>query len=390
MSSHSRGSIRALHLGISNCLIVVAFLAWTCGIVVPVRAENSDEIDLDEITRRLTEWRASFVNLRVVWELRSLPETDEAVDEWPPPPDPDEGNLFTRQEWIWADHGLDRLEDWSFFYEDGTSKFHRIDGYNGPKGVAFRAHFQKVTEDAPEKYIDLRLSDLGTGKPISHIEHDATEALYWPGFAEWLPEILSKWKWELEEVEDIGGQPCARIAATRDEGTEFALCEVLWLDLDHDCLVRRHRQRTLSGVWGKGRDFIVDEFQRLDAGIWFPNRGRSQLGGIPHENHLFVVTEVAVNESLDLTKFDPPTPPVGTAVVGHGRSYTYGTSQAPMATSASSPNSAASNSDAESRNRSAAPPMPSWFWWAGALASMAVVFAALGFWLSRRKLEDRS
>lgn len=58
------------------------------------------DIDLNEIKRRLTEWRFSFVNVRVVWEVRSLPQTDVGVDEWPPPPDPATARLSSRHEWI--------------------------------------------------------------------------------------------------------------------------------------------------------------------------------------------------------------------------------------------------------------------------------------------------
>ena len=375
-----------------NWSALFIFLALSCGSAAPLRAEDPASVDLAEITRRLTEWRASFVNVRVVWELRSLPETDEAVDEWPPPPDPASAKLFARTEWIWADHGLDRLEDWFFFYDDGSSKVHTISGFNGPRGFAFRAQFNKPMEESPEKYVDLLVTGLGVGKPTSFIEHDATEALYWPGFAEWLPEILSKWKWELEDVEDVGGQPCAQIAAIRDEGTKSAVYEVLWLDLNHDCLVRRHRMRTLSGIWGKGRDFIVDEFQRLDAGIWFPKRGRSQLGGVPHENHLFIVTDAAVNESLDAARFDPPSPVVGTSVDDHGRSYTHGISGAApnQGNAPGQPGLAAANTHGASRHPFAAPPTPSWVWWSAAFASVSVVFLLVGLWFSHRKQEDAS
>ncbi|HQU44852.1 MAG TPA: hypothetical protein PK867_18705, partial [Pirellulales bacterium] len=360
----------------------VALLAWNYGGATPVRAEPPGTIDMAEIARRLTEWRGSFVNVRVVWELRSLPETDEGVIEWPPPPDPETAGLFARNEWIWADHGLDLLENWSFFHDDGSSKVHSIEAFSGPKGLVFRAQFRKPTEEGPEEYLDLVLRGLGTGKPISRIERDPTDALYWPGFAEWLPEILAKWKWEIEEVEDVGGQRCARVAD---------LVEVLWLDLDHDCLVRRHRTRTLAGEWpNRGRDFIVDEFQRLDAGIWFPKRGRSQLAGTRHENHLFLVTEAAVNESVDPARFDPPQPAVGTAVDDHGRTYVHGISGPPAhrgnkMNGTEQADSPAGNPGATARFVSASPPASSWIWWSSALAGVAVIFLAAGFWLSHRK-----
>jgi hypothetical protein len=367
--------------------VVTTSLAWCCSGASRAGAEDAAAITLDRITRRVTEWRNSFVNVRAVWELRSLPETQQAVDEWPPPPDPETAPLFARCEWIWADHGLNLLEDWFFFYEDGTSKVHSIDAFNGPKGIVFRAHFQKPSADEPEKYVALQMFGLGVGKPISHISIDPAEGLYWAMLAEWLPEVLSKWKWTLETVEDVGGQPCARIAARRDERMAF---DVLWLDLDHDCLVRRHRYRGVNGQWAQGRDFIVDEFQRLDAGIWFPKLGRSQLGSTPHENHLIVVTEATVNESVDLARFDPPAPRAGTGVadnVGYFGRASAGPAE--RRSRADQPPSATANAAAVPR-RTAASAMASWVWWSAALVSVSIVFLGAGFWFSRHSQENRS
>lgn len=369
-------------------LAVTALVAWCFSGAPRARADDAASISLEEITRRVTEWRSSFVNVRVVWELRSLPETDKALDEWPPPLDPDGARLFGRREWIWADHGLDLLEDWFFFHEDGSSKVHSINAFNGPKRVVFSANFRKPAADVPEQYLGRQLFDLGVGKPISSISRDAVEGLYWPGFAEWLPEVLSKWEWKLEAVEDIHGQPCARIAARRDETADLAWFEVLWLDLDHDCLVRRHRARSLAGQFVQGgRDFVVDEFQRLDEGIWFPKRCRSQLGGTRHENHLIVVTEVAVNESVDLARFDPPPPREVTVASDNAADGRSGGSVNGVS-AAAQPESAAANTNMALR-RSAERRTPSWLWWSAALASVSVVFLGAGFWLSRHRQENR-
>lgn len=351
-------------------------------------AEDAAAITLEDITRRVTEWRNSFVNVRVVYELRSLPETEKAVDEWPPPPDPETAPLFARSEWIWADHGLDLLERRLFFYEDGTSKVHSIDVFNGPKRFVFRAQFNKASADVPEKYLDLQMFGLGVGKPISRMSRDAVEGLYWPVSAEWLPEILAKWKWTLETVEDIGGQPCARIATRRVERDNHAWFDVLWLDLDHDCLVRRNRARAIDGQWAQaGRDFIVDEFQRLDVGIWFPKRGRDQLAGTPHENHLIVVTEAAVNESVDLARFDPPSPRPGT-VVSDNIGYFGSAIGGPAGQGSRGDQPPSTNAGAVAR-RTAAAGTPRWVWWSAALLSVSVVFLGAGFWFSRHRQENR-
>lgn len=370
-----------------KCWAVSALLAWCCSFASRARAEDDASISMEEVTRRVTEWRSSFVNVHVVWELRTLPETDEAVDEWPPPPEPETAPLFARREWFWADHGLDLLEDWFFFHADGTSKAHSIDAFNGPKGFTFRAHFEKPAVSEPENYRDLQLLGLGVGKPISRMARDAMDGLYWSEFAEWLPQVLSKWKWTLEEVEQVGGAPCARISARREESAKFTWVEVLWLDLNHDCLVRRRRQRALNGQWGRAGDFIVDEFQRLDAGIWFPKRARSQLGTIPHENHLVVITKATVNESLDLSRFDPPAPRPGTAVVDNvgyfGRAPAGLKNQG---SEAGQTDPAVANANM-AFHRSAAGPTPSWFWWSATLASLSILFLGAGFWFSRHRQE---
>lgn len=360
-------------------LTVLALVTALSASAASTRADDPPNISLDEIAQRLTQWRNSFANLRVVWELRSLPETDNAVDEWPAPPDPTMAPLFARQEWIWADHGLDRLEDWFFFYDDGSSEVHSIEAFNGPKGVVFRAHFRKPSEQEPEKFVDLVLRGLGTGNSTSSINRAAMEGLYWPVIAEWLPEIFSKWKWELEAVEEVAGERCARIVASDPQSPEIV--HILWLDLSHDCLVRRHRGRTENP---SRPDFIVDEFQRLESGIWFPKRGRQQLGGTPHENHVFVVTEAAVNESIDLARFDPPEPAVGTVVDDHGRPYTHG------ASGAAAPEKSADESvQATPRFPSAVPKTAISVVTSAALAILAVVFLTAGFWFSHRKKETR-
>ncbi|MEQ9406951.1 MAG: hypothetical protein RIK87_04465 [Fuerstiella sp.] len=130
--------------------------------------------------------------------------------------------------------------------------------------------------------------------------------LYWAPTAEWLPEILAREQWVLEGVEPILGNACAKVSYN-------STAEILWLDLEHDGLPRRH----LTNAGSTNVDFVVDEFQELDGGLWFPKLGRIQLlnndnGNV--QNQLFVVTMAQVNISLDLTRFQPPKPARGTVV----------------------------------------------------------------------------
>ena len=95
-------------------LAVVAALFGTCGIHTPVHAQNSNKIDLAEVTQRLTQWRSSMINLHIVYEMRNLATTtDKPLTEWPIPEDPESGRQFLRKEWIWADHGLDLFATFS-------------------------------------------------------------------------------------------------------------------------------------------------------------------------------------------------------------------------------------------------------------------------------------
>jgi hypothetical protein len=373
--------------------VALAVFAWSCT-VTSLSAEDG-KITLDEISRRLGEWRSSFVNIRVVWEARALPETNDAIGEWPPPPPEAETEPpFLRTEWIWADHGLDLLEDRRYSYENGSAQSdgHSTEVFNGPKGIVFRARFRKPAENEPEKLAQLELLGLGTGKPISALARTPMNGLYWPGTVQWLPSILSEWKWKLEEVESVGGEPCARIVATQPYVTDVSFEETIWLDLNHDCLVRRWRSPAVPKRRA-GRDFIIDEFQQTD-GIWLPKRGRLQLGGLGSDgqpsrnrNQMFAVIEAAVNVSPDLGRFDPPTPIVGTVVLDHGRSYTYGASKGPLPGAKMNGTAEQSSGVGTSIHPSAVLPRPSWLWWSGGLASIAVILLVVGFWLAHRKKE---
>ncbi|HUY90187.1 MAG TPA: hypothetical protein VMV10_15730 [Pirellulales bacterium] len=389
MASHCGKSFRAFYSNLVKSLISIAILGWACASPLVARAEDAGvegtgEITLDEINRRLIEWRNSFVNLRAVWELRSLPETNEELEEWGPTPDlanPAVGQLSVRREWIWADHGLDLFEGQFSFNKDGTSKYRTVDVFNGQKGVVFRANYERPPGGS-EQFKDLRVRGVGSGSPISSVERVPTEGIYWPGFAAWLPEMFSKWDWNFQGIENVSGERCARIAA---EWPNLAgAVETLWLDLEHDCLVRRKCRLATREMLGG--DFIVDEFQKLDVGIWFPKRGRIQLGVTPHENQLFVVTVAEANQSLDLARFDPPKPAVGTVVDQNGKVYKHGAPAVPPGEGARSNDSpAGDNSKLAPSRLSAAPPTWNWLWLSAALATISVAFLSAGIWFSRRR-----
>lgn len=360
-------------------LLSVAILAGIAGSSAPACAQDTAEIDLAEITRRLEAWRASFVNLRVVWELRELSTTaTQPLPAWSPPADPEDARLFLRKEWIWADDGMDLLESSGV----GAERRRTVEVFNGRKGVVFRAAYARPKQ-GPEELKLLSIRGLGVGKPISVKSRQPMEGVYWNASARWLPELLSEWEWTWEGIEEIGGERCARIVPAPGTPGLGSSRPVIWVDLNHDCLVRRYLTPRTDDPERAWTDFIVDEFQRLPNGIWFPKRGRLQLQPEPL-NQLWVVTEVAVNEPLDLRRFQPPAPTKGTLMDEGGRSYVYGAPRA-RPQNGGEPTSNADTIPGDRHARSATPPPPAWRWWSGALLILSFLFLAAGFWFWRRR-----
>jgi len=88
-----------------------------------VCAADDSNINLPLVMERLNEWRSSFVNLHIKWELRVLPtDTESSLSEWAPATDWANARMFDRLEWIWADHGMRLLESQSFLDPEGGSR----------------------------------------------------------------------------------------------------------------------------------------------------------------------------------------------------------------------------------------------------------------------------
>lgn len=300
----------------------------------PLATLAADEIDFDTIRHRLEEWRGAIINLRMVWERRSLKMPNQAaLPEWTVPGSQQEYPLSSRNEWIWTDRRMELLELGSFSSRDGRRTSVTTEVFNGQKEFAFKASYA-ATSDGSETLKELLIYKTGAGVPFSSSERLPLRGLYWLGGAQWLPEKLKEWTWTLEGIEDVAGSRCARIAAVDQTHRAPSLLRIktLWLDLEHDCLVRRYRNWTIPES-GSGMDFLVDEFQRLEEGIWFPKRGRMQLqtDAEPYENQLWEVTEVAINQLLDHQRFEPPAPQMGTIVTDGDKTYTFGDPRAAKA-----------------------------------------------------------
>ncbi|HUG17335.1 MAG TPA: hypothetical protein VMM56_00055 [Planctomycetaceae bacterium] len=352
-------------------------LSHACG-------EDDPDIDLPYVIERSKEWRSSFVNLHLSWELRSLSDSNEQpLPEWLPPADWENARMFFRFEWIWADHGMSLLESESFLDPEGGSR-RTLDVYNVEKEVAFRANYQRP-ETGEESLKELRVRGLGVGKGISAKAIAPLNGVYWPGAAIWLPEVLaSRASWKLDGFENISGVRCTRIVGRPFENkVDDESVETLWLDPSRDYLVRRY---LTSGQISAPLDFIVDEFQQLPSGIWFPKLGRIQLHSNPYENQLWVVTDVALNEATKDEKFTPPEPEIGTLVDRNGMVFKQGDSSR-TAQSLNAPNS---ETTPLQDLYLAKPPSSHWFLWSIALAITSVLFLIAGLWFRRKQLEDQS
>lgn len=308
--------------------ILLAVLVFACaGSAFPAGRIDETPFGLEELKAIATQWRESFVNLRIVYELRILAPTDAPLTDWQPPADVESLQKFAEGEWIWADHGLDLFETRAFYWQPGTTGVRTVDIFNGPEGLTMRAGYRQPPE-SPEVFKELMIERAIGGKPTSTKSRAPLAGLYSPATAKWLSDMLSSGNWEHRGDESILGSRCIKLRVEMDRGFEE-----LWLDPDHSALPRRHRnERVSSGGSRAAVDFVVDEFEQLDGGLWFPKRGRIQIevDGNVSENQLFLVNEADINIPIDLRRFQPPEPSPGTAVVDGrtGQSFVHGVTDA--------------------------------------------------------------
>jgi hypothetical protein len=339
-------------------------------------AYQQSETTLEEIQLRLTGWRSSFINLRLVWEARSLTDSiDVPLPEWAPPANPEAGRLFSHCEWTWAEEGLERLEERSFA-RDGTSRSRTVEGFNSQNWQRFTASYVSSV-DGVEKLDRLQLNRVGPQVVATRFWPEPLRGLISRRFgSNWLPKAIGEGEWSLEGFETIGGERCARLASIKPVDTYRHSPEMLWIALDHDCLVRRVLTNFVDDPTGNRKqwDFIVDEFQQLENGSWFPKRGRFQL---PGENHAWLITELSIDQWPDATLFVPPTPEAATIVEdGYGPEYHMpgwtAEQEEAHVRALREPASVSPNSSTDS------PPNPSWPWWIIPLVAL-VLLSAAGF-----------
>lgn len=350
----------------SRYLLLVVALTL-CG--SDIRGAEEPAIDREAIVARLKAWKSSFTNLRVVWEMRGLPEGDTRGEEdWPPAPGPDEGHFFKRDEWVSAGPGLDLLDSRFFYWDPGSTAVRNIELLNLPKQVFVQVDYHRPSGQ-PERMQRLALRDMSMAKGYSGHSRTPLDGLYWASQACWLTEVLDEWSWNFVGIESVNGEPCARIELTEPPSKHL---KTLWLDLQRDCLVRRIR----------GGDFIVDEFQQLEGRVWFPKRGRLQICSKDRVVRLyqsFIVTEVELNPTVDRSRFEIPAPEDGVSVDTFMASnfVNRGATEDPEEVTKDAP------ANWQKKGATAMPSEAEARWWLMSVGAIAGLLA-VGLWLRRR------
>lgn len=246
----------------------------------------ADDPSLDEVIQRLNDWKDSFTNLRVVYEVRNPGQWLTRKPELAQPGDLD--GYYRRYEFIYTDSGRIRLECHS--YEAGRLVEREIHGNDGR--LAYAAEFVggDVNGTIPTELRLMRVPP--SGRPALQEITPLTEL--WRARGDWLGKILQRADPILLGYDKIDGARCVGLHRAPDD------VHTLWLDLKHDCLPRL--QRPDEGV--EGWSFHVEEFVKLDNGRWFPKRGTQTIG--KDDPYDWEVTEAVVNEQISPARFNPP------------------------------------------------------------------------------------
>lgn len=278
--------------------IAFLFVAVASVITLPGQCQADDERpDLDEIIRRLTEWRGSFSRLRMVYEQRNPGQLQKHQPELVQTGNP--SDFFRRFELIITNTEWRRHESWEYMGRGGTLSSHNLWGVNDRQRFAASYGTVESTGGAP--------AELTLGHVFQSVAHSPAQVMPLTHLCisthenDWLANLLQRSRPQIAEYGKVDGCRCAALTWPPDSNVK------LWLDLDHDCLPRLREQTNADP--DKPDRFHVEEFLRLSNGRWFPARGTDSSGTLPtDETHHWVVTDVAVNEDIPLSRFSPPEP----------------------------------------------------------------------------------
>ncbi|MBL8819476.1 MAG: hypothetical protein JNL58_25815 [Planctomyces sp.] len=210
-----------------------------------------------------------------------------------------------------------------------------LDVYNGPGKFFFSAQY-RMLDDSNELLDQLRIVGVFEGVPPAQNLTELIPGIFEPHSRLWLSDQLSPYHptnipvrppgasneysaqryWKYSGTEVLLGSPCAKlIHADQPTGPDShsTATRTLWLDIEHNGLPRRilteyvREDESTTGI-----DFVVDEFQQLNNGIWFPRVARRRLPS--RETMLCVYTSVGLNVALNELDFQPPQPQAKTRV----------------------------------------------------------------------------
>lgn len=274
---------------VGRCSLVSA--AFFLHIAATNGQTKQDDINLEKAIERARWWRSQLANVRLSCEVRcsaaireGLPNlTDEEVSGW-----------FRKEEWIWSDVGL-------LWHEHTRYRFHKpYDaqqwGENSATGECFEAWFAYRNDRKVLTEIKIRFGS-------SNVNSMPLNGLFRGGLRTgWLDEVLPKDYVSVVGVSDVNETRCLHILLGGAD---------VWLDPTHDYLPRRV-------LFNKGKEyeseFVVEEYQEVDHGLWFPQRGHFRGLSSRLAPDVWTITQLELNRELDRSVFRFPAAELGTLV----------------------------------------------------------------------------
>lgn len=268
--------------GIRFSVIGIFLLALTA----PVRAAEPPPLppELSEAIAKLKSWRASFATLRIQWKWKNRGQVIERVPELKD----DEARLegwYHLDELLWTDRQLVRHD--THVFENGRLAKRDLAARNAK--LQFGASYEGNTQ-FPEQ---LGAKRAGAGTEWHFRTAMPLHQVYYYDNS-WLSERIDRHSATFVGSKEIGGSKCVGLQVPPGSA------ETLWLDLEHDGLVRKAEIELRYGV-----AWECTEFMRVPSGQWFANRGFYFMHDAenPYE---FEVLDVQLNEQVPNREFDPP------------------------------------------------------------------------------------
>lgn len=251
----------------------------------------------------LRQWRDAFANVRVRYTVEFLTITD---------PNADYKSASYTANWIWTEDHYWIYDSLSLYDEIAESRSMSGNG----ETESFSADYM-ISPHGQEFLKDLTIRDVvesthaggGVILPLMGL---------WPLHPRhaWLPDLFDELNLTYEGDVDVAGAECVEFSTLRGDGGDM-MRERLALDPAHGYLPRRVVLERVQDPSENRWTFVVTEFQRTEAGTWFPARGTfdiesSEIGPSPRR---WTINEVELNATYTSQDFAPPEPMDGTEVI---------------------------------------------------------------------------